>query len=100
VNLTDVNDNAPVFPNLPEVQVEENRRIGSIIYNFAATDADLGSNSAVTYSILAGNDNGQFLTLGYVVGIRIENCQLYGNKLMFETREPSFIERNLFIELS
>ena len=58
MNLTDVNDNRPVFPSLPVVQVDEDRRMGSVIYNFAATDADQGSNSALTYSILAGNENG------------------------------------------
>lgn len=64
VNLTDVNDNSPIFPTLPIVQVDEDRRTESVIFNFAATDADQGTNAVLTYSILSGNNNG--MSIGIV----------------------------------
>ncbi len=53
-----MNDNSPVFPVLPVIQVDEDRRTGSVILNLMATDADQGSNAALTYSIFSGNTNG------------------------------------------
>ena len=51
INVTDINDNAPVFKEdeifleIPENQEQEN------IHQFVAHDADEGANSHVTYSI-------------------------------------------------
>lgn len=64
VNLVDVNDNAPQFPSLQPVDVEESRVAGSILTTFSATDADQGSNAALTYNIVAGDTFGKFGSSG------------------------------------
>ncbi|XP_071426670.1 protocadherin gamma-B5-like [Pithys albifrons albifrons] len=50
VNVTDANDNPPVFSkNVYEARVAENLPAGSLILQVRATDADLGSNGRVSY---------------------------------------------------
>ncbi|KAM4746949.1 protocadherin-1 isoform 2-T2 [Rhinophrynus dorsalis] len=54
VQVTDVNDNAPVFTqSLMEVAFPENNDVNDLVMEVSATDADSGSNSQLTYSILA-----------------------------------------------
>ncbi len=53
VEIVDVNDNAPVWPEDPiTINVVENTAIRSVVYNFTAFDADFGSNGDVHYRIL------------------------------------------------
>lgn len=60
VNLTDVNDNAPRFSSLQSLSIEENRVVGSTITIVIATDADQGTNAALSYSIVNGDPTGMF----------------------------------------
>uniref|UniRef100_A0A8C5PU99 Protocadherin 1 n=1 Tax=Leptobrachium leishanense TaxID=445787 RepID=A0A8C5PU99_9ANUR len=54
VQVTDVNDNAPVFPqSLIEVSFPENSPADEVVMEVSASDADSGSNSQLMYSILA-----------------------------------------------
>ncbi|KAM6356951.1 LOW QUALITY PROTEIN: uncharacterized protein FN964_006019 [Alca torda] len=51
VNVTDANDNAPVFSkSVYEARVRENVPSGSLVVRVQATDADAGSNGRVSYS--------------------------------------------------
>ncbi|NWJ04229.1 PCDGE protein, partial [Crypturellus undulatus] len=51
INVTDANDNAPVFSKSAyEVRVRENVPTGSLVLQVRATDADAGSNGRVSYS--------------------------------------------------
>ncbi|GAB0196175.1 protocadherin gamma-B5-like [Grus japonensis] len=51
VNVTDANDNAPVFSKgVYEARVRENLPAGSLVLRVRATDADAGSNGRVSYS--------------------------------------------------
>ncbi|XP_054073032.1 protocadherin gamma-B5-like [Rissa tridactyla] len=51
VNVTDANDNAPVFSkSVYEARVRENVPSGSLVVRVRATDADAGSNGRVSYS--------------------------------------------------
>ncbi|NXN38980.1 PCDGH protein, partial [Rhinoptilus africanus] len=51
VNVTDANDNAPVFSkSVYEARVRENVPSGSLVVRVRATDADAGSNGQVSYS--------------------------------------------------
>ncbi|XP_074695048.1 protocadherin gamma-B5-like isoform X2 [Strix aluco] len=51
VNVTDANDNAPVFgQSVYEARVRENVPAGSLVLRVRATDADAGSNGRVAYS--------------------------------------------------
>ena len=53
--LEDVNDNAPVFPNATvNTSVLENATIGSIVYQFQATDLDLET-QPLRYSLMYSN---------------------------------------------
>ncbi|KAM9226379.1 uncharacterized protein RG961_006851 [Leptosomus discolor] len=50
VNVTDANDNAPVFnKSVYEARVRENLPAGSLVLRVRATDADAGSNGRVSY---------------------------------------------------
>ncbi|KAM7042526.1 uncharacterized protein M8220_007696 [Acridotheres tristis] len=51
VNVTDANDNPPVFSkSLYEARVAENLPVESLVLRVRATDADAGSNGRVSYS--------------------------------------------------
>ncbi|NWV21705.1 PCDGD protein, partial [Origma solitaria] len=51
VNVTDANDNPPVFSkSVYEARVAENLPAGSLVLRVRATDADAGSNGRVSYS--------------------------------------------------
>ncbi|XP_058705156.1 protocadherin gamma-B5-like [Poecile atricapillus] len=51
VNVTDANDNPPVFSqSFYEARVAENLPAGSLVLRVTATDADAGSNGRVSYS--------------------------------------------------
>ena len=55
VNVTDSNDNRPVFVVPPGGYVEtilENTTIGSEVVTVVATDLDQGANQVITYSLL------------------------------------------------
>ena len=60
VSLTDENDNTPIFTSSTptSVSIVENTSPGSIVTVVTATDADQGSNGAITYSITSGDPNG------------------------------------------
>lgn len=58
VNITvlDVNDNPPHFvSSLQSISINETISTGTIITQFQASDADIGNNSIIEYSISAGN---------------------------------------------
>ncbi|XP_062281224.1 protocadherin alpha-3-like [Scomber scombrus] len=52
VHVSDVNDNAPHFPDREiNVYVKENSKVGTVIKTVTATDADVSNNGQVTYSL-------------------------------------------------
>ena len=61
ISLLDQNDNAPQFEFVSQnISVPENTEIGSVVATVVATDADVGSNADVVYSIVGGNDERLF----------------------------------------
>ncbi|XP_016131940.1 protocadherin gamma-C3-like, partial [Sinocyclocheilus grahami] len=53
VHVSDVNDNAPRFPEpVINVYVKENSQIGAVIHTVSAFDPDVGDNARITYYIL------------------------------------------------
>lgn len=61
VSITDENDNAPVFVNETyEFQVFEDAQFEHVVGSVAATDADVGDNGRITYTISQGNINSVF----------------------------------------
>ncbi len=58
INVTDINDNAPVFASGAVASTPENVTITTPVYTAHATDADAGS--TVSYSLASGGDNDLF----------------------------------------
>lgn len=50
--VEDVNDNSPVCPELPVLQLEEGVGAGHVITTLVLTDADMGSNARITFDDL------------------------------------------------
>ncbi|VDM60776.1 unnamed protein product [Angiostrongylus costaricensis] len=50
VSVTDVNDHAPIFDNLPDqLTIRENSLVGSVIFTIKAVDEDRGENARLSY---------------------------------------------------
>lgn len=61
VQLTDLNDNAPVFnKELYEVKVPETAPVNTPLIRLKVTDADEGKNAQVFLEIVGGNEGGEF----------------------------------------
>ncbi|XP_077166172.1 neural-cadherin-like isoform X2 [Paroedura picta] len=61
VFISDVNDNKPVFTqSVYEVNVDEDRDVGSTVITVGANDEDEGANAKLRYQITAGNAGGVF----------------------------------------
>jgi len=61
VDVTDVNDNAPIFDNEAyHAVVNETVAVDTVVLRVRATDADRGENAAVVYHIFAGDSRRQF----------------------------------------
>ncbi|XP_061581356.1 protocadherin 1 gamma 22 [Cololabis saira] len=76
VNLSDVNDNAPLFSQLSYVvYTKENHAPGKIIGSVAATDPDAGENAKISYSIL--DSKVQDVSVSSYVYINSDNGSIY-----------------------
>lgn len=54
IRVTDVNDNPPLWDkDTVELEIAEDSQIGSPVWNFTASDADIGPNSDVRYSLVS-----------------------------------------------
>ncbi|XP_053097335.1 protocadherin alpha-8-like [Pangasianodon hypophthalmus] len=74
VHISDVNDNAPRFPESSvNVYVEENSPAGALIASVSAQDIDFGENAQITYSLL-GNSN---MPLSSAVSINSVTGEIY-----------------------
>ncbi|XP_041850205.1 LOW QUALITY PROTEIN: protocadherin Fat 3a [Melanotaenia boesemani] len=61
INLTDVNDNEPIFSHdLYTAVVSENANIGEFVLQLVAEDGDSQLNGAILYSIVSGDQDSQF----------------------------------------
>ncbi|XP_063045530.1 protocadherin alpha-8-like isoform X3 [Engraulis encrasicolus] len=53
VRLSDVNDNAPQFPEpVINIYVKENSPVGSVLYTVSAFDPDIDNNAQIVYSLV------------------------------------------------
>ncbi len=61
IDVLDENDNAPEFTQTnSQIFVNETTQVGKELMRFRATDADLGANSQITFSISSGNRRDAF----------------------------------------
>nr|XP_027308283.2 neural-cadherin [Anas platyrhynchos] len=59
--VSDVNDNAPAFPqSVYEISIDEDRDVGSPVVTATANDQDEGANAKLRYQITSGNVEGVF----------------------------------------
>eukprot|EP00062_Callorhinchus_milii_P003975 gi/632942725/ref/XP_007886565.1/ PREDICTED: neural-cadherin-like [Callorhinchus milii] len=59
--ISDVNDNAPIFPqDVYEISVEEDKDVGFVVITAPANDEDEGANAKLRYQITSGNVKGMF----------------------------------------
>ncbi|XP_059102383.1 protocadherin beta-6-like [Peromyscus eremicus] len=76
VQVSDVNDNAPVFTQTSyTLFVQENNSPALHIGTISATDSDSGSNAHITYSLLPTHD--PQLALDSLISINADNGQLF-----------------------
>ena len=72
VTVTDENDNKPVFTSgVYETSLAENSSVGASVLTVSASDGDIGSNAAVTYSIFNSglNDSSLYFTINSTTGL-------------------------------
>ncbi|XP_027133972.1 protocadherin alpha-8 isoform X36 [Larimichthys crocea] len=64
IQISDVNDNSPQFPQNPlQFYLVENNVAGASIFSVSATDKDVNDNAAISYHIARGNDVTSFLNV-------------------------------------
>ena len=51
IRVRDNNDEAPIFITPSTITVAENYKSGAPVYRFSATDADIGRNGEIEYSL-------------------------------------------------
>ncbi|KAK3549430.1 hypothetical protein QTP86_001433 [Hemibagrus guttatus] len=74
VHISDVNDNAPRFPESSEsVYVKENSPAGALIASVSAQDMDFGENAQITYSLLRNSN----MPLSSAVSINSVTGEIY-----------------------
>ena len=72
IHISDENDNRPVFTSSTyATSLYENSSIGMTVLNVSATDLDIGSNAAITYSIVHTglNDSSLFFAINSSTGV-------------------------------
>ena len=61
VDVLDVNDNPPEFERSSyQSAVRESAKVGAFVTRVRATSLDIGINADITYSLVAGNEQGKF----------------------------------------
>ena len=89
VELTDVNDNSPLFVGSSDATIIENPLVGSIVSsNLTAIDRDEGSNADLTWRIASGNVFDAFSVDETTGAILVRNA----TELDFETTPIFFLQ--------
>lgn len=70
VEVLDVNDNAPQWPDDPvTVAVAEDAVVGSVVYNFTASDADADANAELRYTVVQQGPGATAFSLDPLTGM-------------------------------
>nr|XP_015205237.1 PREDICTED: protocadherin-10-like [Lepisosteus oculatus] len=90
VQISDVNDNAPVFSENPYMlYLVENNSPGASIFSVSASDRDLNENAEVSYYILKGDVTGS--DLSSFININPENGNIYALKSFDFEAQKNFL---------
>ncbi|KAL1490534.1 hypothetical protein ABEB36_013210 [Hypothenemus hampei] len=111
VELTDLNDNAPVFnQEIYDVKVQESAPINTPLIRLKVTDSDEGKNAQVSLEIVGGNEGGEFHIntetgmLYTAVHLDAESKQFYSLTVSaidqgnFGTRKQSSAKVKIYVE--
>ncbi|XP_035681485.1 protein dachsous-like [Branchiostoma floridae] len=80
VDISDVNDNAPVFTQVPfETTIERNIGVNQQVVTVTAEDKDTGSNAEILYRFDSSNANSQKFNIGPQSGIITTQVSLVGD---------------------
>ncbi|XP_037531494.1 protocadherin alpha-8 [Nematolebias whitei] len=75
IEITDVNDNSPCFPQNPlHVYLVENNVPGASVFSVSATDKDVNENAAISYHLVREND------VTALLNINSDNGQIFAMK--------------------
>ncbi|XP_052005428.1 protocadherin alpha-8-like isoform X2 [Xyrauchen texanus] len=75
VHVSDVNDNAPRFPEpVINVYVKENSQVGAVIHTVSASDPDVADNARITYSLVENTKSGPVTSM---ININSDNGDLH-----------------------
>ncbi len=61
VTILDINDNVPMFSQPVYVENDIVENTGQVSIQVTASDRDIGSNMQITYTIVEGNSDNQFV---------------------------------------
>ncbi|XP_068179581.1 neural-cadherin [Antennarius striatus] len=85
--VTDVNDNAPAFPqNVYEVSVGEDEEVGVALITVTANDEDEGANARLRYQLTSGNAMGAFGVQPEVGVVFVARPLDYETRRLYEIR--------------
>ncbi|KAG7473620.1 hypothetical protein MATL_G00097750 [Megalops atlanticus] len=94
--VRDVNDHAPHFTeNSCGARISESSELNSAVLEVSATDADIGENAHLTFSVVAGDPEQKF----YMVSHRQEQCGTLRLKKRLDYEKPSEQRFNLTIKV-
>ena len=84
VTVLDVNDHSPQFSSkIYSVSIPESSGVGMEFFTAVARDQDIGSNADLTYSIIAGDDNGTFSIDSITGRVRVSRSLDFESKSIY-----------------
>lgn len=93
----DVNDNEPYFVSAPKFSILNSENVGTWVHTVIAVDRDSGSNGAVTYELIGGNEGGYFElnpTNGHIVLVKPLPADVVGFNLSVRASDGGMPPRN------
>lgn len=93
VSISDVNDNTPLFASnlYTALEFPENSTVDSLVVTVNATDADLGENSVLSFSIVSGDDENHFRIETEQIGTMFVGKVLVNKALDYEKVSSYFM---------
>lgn len=80
IRVTDANDNSPVCPRLPRMELDRTTAVGTVVTILEVTDADIGENAEIVFQGIRGEFVPQFLNVdpqtGAITTIRSDSKNL------------------------
>ncbi|XP_056635801.1 protein dachsous [Diorhabda sublineata] len=98
LEILDANDNDPVFGNDSyEFSIEENLGRGTLVGKVSATDADIGQNAAIRYSLIPSNSSFQINQISGEITTKesLDREQKQSHDIVVEARDQGVPSRSI-----